>query len=162
MAFSANGIVRSEREHMATVKEHEQEIDGKLYRCKTFPASEGLVILPKIVSLLGDKVANLVFAAGEEGAQKLMDDRKIMTTVMVNIAERAEENDGLLVLRDLMRYTVYVRKHQEKPSQENPKPAVVEIPEKVADNFDTHFAADYMHLLRVAMWVGRASFGNPG
>lgn len=146
---------------MSTIKEHETEIDGKKYKCKTFPTSEGLVILPKIISLLGEKIANLVFAAGEEGMASLMEDQKTMAAIMVNIAERAEENDGLLVLRDLMKYTTYMRRHQEPKSKDNPNPAVVEISESVYNNFDTHFAGNYMHLLNVGMWVGRASFGNP-
>lgn len=140
---------------MGNIREHRQEIDGKLYVCKTFPASEGLIILPRLISLLGENVANLVFGIGEEEIDALMADPKLTTTIFVRIAERAEQNDGLLVLRDLMKYTTHMRRHQE-PGQK-----VVEVPEPVYDMFDDHFAGNYMHLLNVAMWVGRASFGNP-
>lgn len=146
---------------MATIKEHEAEIDGKLYRCKTFPASEGLVILPKLISLMGDKIANLVFAAGDEGIETLMADSKTMAAILVNIAERAEENDGLLVLRDLMKYTTFIRRHREPKTPNDPNPKMVELPVPLTQSFDLHFAGEYLHLLNVAMWVGRASFGNP-
>ena len=46
---------------MSVVTKHETVIDGKSYSCETFPASEGLVVLPKLVSLLGEKVVDLVF-----------------------------------------------------------------------------------------------------
>lgn len=141
---------------MGTVKEHVQRIDGKLYKCKTFPASDGLRLLPRIISLLGEEVANLVFSVDDDGMSVLMGDGKVRAAIMVKIAERAEENDGLLVLRDLMKYTTFVREHEEKGA-----PAPVEVPTPLLDIFDEHFAGDYLHLLNVAMWVGRASFGNP-
>lgn len=141
---------------MGAIKEHKETIDGIDYTCRTFPASEGLVILPKLVSLLGDKVANLVFAVGEDGIESLMGDTKVMTQIMINIAERAEENDGLLVLRDLMKYTTYKEKIKDPLTKQ-----VQELDRSAYDKFDDHFAAKYMHLLNVSMWVGRASFGNP-
>lgn len=140
---------------MGIIKEHKTTINGTAYKCKTFPASEGLVILPKIISLVGDKVTNLMFGVGDEGIESLMEDKKVMMQIMVNIAERAEQNDGLLVLRDLMKYTTFTETFTDPATKE-----VNGLDRSVYDKFDEHFAADYMNLMNVAMWVGRASFAN--
>lgn len=140
---------------MGAIKEHKFEIDGHRYKCRTFPASEGLVILPQIIALLGEEVANLIFGTGEEALAELLKNPKVYTAILIKISERAKEDDGFLVLKDLMRYTTYLRKHVE----ENGKEIVHE--ENVQDIFDTHFAADYLHLLNVAAEVARASFGGP-
>ena len=140
---------------MANIKTHTETVGDISYSCKTFPASEGLVLLPKIVSLIGDKVANLVFGVGEEGIASIMEDSAVMTTIMVRISERAEENNGLLVVKDLLKYTTY------KEILKDPNGSTHEMERSAYDEFDDHFAAKYMHLLQVAFWVGRASFGNP-
>lgn len=141
---------------MGAIKEHAEEIDGKLYRCKTFTASEGLVLFPRLVALLGEEMVNLVLATGDRQLADLLGDRKVVAAMMVKISERAAEDDGLLVLREVLKHTVYVRRHQEPGAK-----APVEVPESVYKTFDEHFAGDYMHLLNVCIWVGRASFGAP-
>ena len=136
---------------MGVVKTHEQVIDGKTYSCKTFPASEGLILLPKMLALLGEEVANLVFGLEDTDLETLMDDRKVVSAMLVRISERAAENDGLLILRDLMRYT----------ECDKVRVGDADVRASVHERFDEHFAGEYGHLIRVAVWVGRASFANP-
>jgi len=136
---------------MGVVKTHTTVIDGKSYSCQTFPATEGLIILPKLLAMLGEEVANLVFATNDEQLDGLMDSPKVLAAMMVKISEKAAENDGLLVLKDLLKYT----------SCEQVKVGDAEIPQSVYDRFDSHFAGEYLHLFKVVGWVARASFGNP-
>jgi len=136
---------------MGTIKTHESVIDDKTYFCKTFPASEGLILLPKMLSLLGEEVANLIFGLEDADLDGLLEDAKIVTQMIIRISERAAETDGLLVLRDLMRYT----------ECDKVKVGDAEVRASVHERFDSHFAGDYGHLIRVAVWVGRASFANP-
>lgn len=136
---------------MGVITTHTTDIDGKPYSCKTFPASEGLVLLPKLISLLGEDVANLVFATSDDQLEGLMENRKVLSAMMVKIAEKASEDDGLLNLKELLKYTTC----------EKIKVGDAEISDSVYERFDTHFAGDYLHLFKVIGWVARASFANP-
>jgi hypothetical protein len=136
---------------MGVIKEHTTVIDGKTYTCKTFPATEGLVILPKLISVLGEAVTNLVFGVDDAELAEAMSNPKIIGAMLVKISERVSENDGLLVLKELLAYT----------SCDQVKVGDAEINQSVYDRFDSHFAGDYMHLINVVSWVARASFGNP-
>ena len=136
---------------MGTIKTHTNVIDGKSYSCKTFPASEGLVILPKLITVLGEAVTNLVFGVEDDELAEAMSNPKIIGAMLVKISEGVAENDGLLVLRDLLKYTTC----------EQVQVGDAQIPQSVYERFDTHFAGEYMHLINVTTWVARASFGNP-
>lgn len=136
---------------MGTITSHESVIDDKTYICKTFPASEALILLPKLMALLGEEVANLVFGTNKEELAQLMSEPKIITQLMIRVSERAADNDGLLLLRDLMKYT----------ECDKIKVGDADVRGSVYERFDTHFAADYIHLLKVVAWVARASFANP-
>lgn len=140
---------------MGAVKEHNTTLGGRRYRCKTFPASEGLLLLPRLISLAGEKVLRLFMESGDEGASALSQDPKVRSAVLVHVCERAEANDGLLVLRDLLRHTVWIREHKE------PGGKPVHVDELIPTIFDEHFAGDYGHLLEVCVWVARVSFGGP-
>lgn len=136
---------------MGVIATHTNTIDDKSYSCKTFPATEGLIILPKLITLLGEEVTNLVFGTDDDQLQELMGNPKVLGAMLVKISERVSEVDGLLVLKELLRYTTC----------EQVKVGEAEISASVYDRFDTHFAGDYMHLLQVVQWVARASFANP-
>ena len=136
---------------MGVIKKHETIIDEKPYSCETFPATEGLIILPKLISLLGEDVANLIFTVDDEQIGGLLENPKVLAAMMVKISERAAENNGLLVLKDLLKYT--------RCSAVRVGDATLEA--SVWERFDSHFAGDYLHLFKVVSWVARASFGNP-
>ena len=136
---------------MGVIKEHTTVIDDKTYTCKTFPATEGLVILPKLIALLGQEVANLVFVTDDKQLDGLMEDPTVLGGVMVRISEKAIENDGLLQIKELLRYTAC----------DKVQVGDAEIAASVYERFDTHFAGDYSHLFRVVTWVARMSFAAP-
>ena len=136
---------------MGVIKEHTTVIDDKTYTCKTFPATEGLIILPKLISLLGEEIANLVFATDNKQLEELMNSPDVLIAMVVRISEKVAENDGLLYLKDLLKYTTC----------EQIKVGDAEIPGSVYERFDTHFAGEYLHMFKVVSWVARASFASP-
>lgn len=133
------------------LKQHAEKIDGITYTTTTLPATDGLRIMPKLVDLLGETGMALLLATSDEEKESLMENAEITAALMSSIAERAAENDGLLVIKDLLAST----KCDKIQIGDN------FIEGSVAENFDDHFAGRYMHLIRVAIWVGRASFGEP-
>ena len=90
---------------MTGLKEHSSTIDGITYKTTVLPATDGLKIMPKLVSLLGETGMSLLMATTEEDKEKLMQRPEIVSALISTIAERAADDDGLLVLRELMRYT---------------------------------------------------------
>lgn len=135
------------------LKTHTEVIDDLTYTTTTLPATQGLIILPKLVSLVGENGMTLLMATSEEGQASLMANKEVTAALMAGIAERAEENNGLLVLKELLQTTVC-----EKGIEIGSNKITGNVG---GEHFDDHFAGRYMHLIRVAIWVGRASFGQP-
>lgn len=136
---------------MATLKEHSRDFGGVTYTTKTLPASRGLVIMPKLMSLFGEALVGLFFATSEEDRETLLGDPKVLAAVISSIAEKAAEADGLLVIKDLLAET-----HADKV-----RVGDAEVPASVHAHFDHHFAGRYRHLVEVAMWVGSCNFMAP-
>lgn len=136
---------------MSLTKTHTKTIDGVLYTTTTLPAAMGLVILPKLMALFGEALIGLFIATDEEGRDEFLADPKILAAMMTRIAERAAEDDGLLVLKDLMKQT------------EADRVAIgdTEVPGSVHTHFDGHFAGRYRHLFEVALFVGVSNFAAP-
>jgi hypothetical protein len=136
---------------VSTTKNHSTVIDGITYTTTTLPASEGLKIMPKLVALLGDSLVGLIFATDEAERDKLLEDPKVLGLLITSIARTAAEDNGLLVLKDLLQATTC---------------KAIQIGDAVAEGalatyFDDHFAGRYKHLVEVAMWVGRVNFFGP-
>lgn len=125
-------------------------IDGITYTTETLPATEGLRILPKLVDLVGENGLALLMGTTDDQKDSLMANAEVTSSLMANVAARAAENDGLLVLRDLMA----------KTRCDKIKIGDATIEGSVHENFDDHFAGRYLHLINVAIWVGRVSFGG--
>jgi len=136
---------------MGVIREHTQAIDGIAYTTQTMPASDGLKILPRLVALLGDSLTGLFFATSEEDRDKLLTNPKVLGAMISEISRAAAEDDGLLVLRDMLKST----------SADLVRVGDAEIPASVHTHFDQHFAGRYRHLLEVCLWVGRVNFTNP-
>jgi hypothetical protein len=136
---------------MATLKEHSRDFSGVTYTTKTLPASRGLVIMPKLMSLFGEALVGLFFATSDEDREALLGDPKILAAVISSIAEKAAEADGLLVIKDLLADT-----HADKV-----RVGDAEVPASVHSHFDHHFAGRYRHLVEVAIWVGSCNFMAP-
>ena len=131
-------------------QEHCEVIDGILYKTKTLPATEGLILLPKLIQLMGEEGIQLFLATTEEQKDSLMGDAEVVGALVSHIASNAAENDGLLVVKRLLQRTTC----------DKIKIGDNFIEGKVTDHFDDHFAGKYLHLLNVCIWVGRASFGG--
>ncbi len=136
---------------MGTTTEHTHVIDGVEYTTKTLAASDGLRILPKIVALLGDAMTGLFFATDEKDRDQLLRDPKVLGAMITEISRSAAEDDGLLVLKDLLKTT----------TSNLVRIGDAEVPGSVHTHFDHHFAGRYRHLVEVCMWVGRVNFTGP-
>jgi hypothetical protein len=130
------------------IKTYKETIDGKLYTTKTLPATEGLVLLPVIVNMLGEKVANLILATDDKQQGQLLADPKIVAAVLMAVAERASKEGGLLSLKDLLRYT----------ECDTIQVGDATVSGSVFDRFDTHFGGEYKHLFSVVWFVIRKNF----
>ena len=136
---------------MATTNEHTRQIDGVTYTTRTLPASQGLLILPRLMALFGEALIGLMFTTSEDEREHLLSDPKILGAVISQIAKHAAENDGLLVLRDLLGAT----------EADRVRVGDAEVPGSVHTHFDGHFAGRYRHLVEVALWVGTVNFAAP-
>lgn len=135
---------------MSTLKKHTEVIDGATYITTMLPATDGLKIMPKLIALLGQTGMELLLATSDDDKEKLMADPAVKAALMSSIAERAAEDEGLMVIKDLMKSTTC----------DKIKVGDNFVTDSVYENFDDHFAGRYMHLINVAMWVGRVSFAG--
>ena len=138
---------------MGIVSDKQTVIDGKAYATQTFPASEGLLLLPRIIGLFGENILSLFVAVDDEKkAAKLLENPKILAALLIEMAAKAEDSpDGWMVLKDILKYTTC----------ETCKVGAVESAGSVFTHFNTHFAGDYMHLLKVCFWAAQEGFSKP-
>lgn len=137
---------------MAVVSDITTTIDGIEYTTTTFPASEGLRLLPKIISLFGERALALFAGVNDAQADKLLERPEVLGALLTEMAQQATDSDeGWLVLKELLKYT----------KSNKCRVGATEAPGSVYTHFDTHFAARYPHLLQVAMWSAMAGFRGP-
>lgn len=132
------------------MKTQSEVIDGITYTTRTMPATQGLMILPKLVNLVGENGLTLLMATSEDERASLMENKEVVAALITSIADRASDG-GLLVLKELLELTTCNKI----------KIGDNEVEGSVLENFDDHFAGRYVHLITVAIWVGRVSFGQP-
>lgn len=116
------------------------EIDGLRYTSTKLAATVGLELLPRITALFGSAFTRAM-ATGDLGG--------ISPDVFVRVADRAMR-DGLWPL---------VRALLER--MEVNELAGIKEPGNVLDDFDDHFAGEYMHLLRVCLFALAHNFRGP-
>jgi hypothetical protein len=134
---------------MGTIREHTKLIDGISYTTTTFSAMEALVVAPKLFKILPGEVVGLMFATDESQRAKVMESPQVVGQIMANIATRAAEDDGLLVLVELLANT----------SADKVRIGAADVPGKLASHFDSHFTHHGLgHMFRVAQWVGQVNF----
>lgn len=126
-------------------------VAGRVYTTRLLPASEALVMLPKVVALLGNKIVELLFMSGEDDLATMFARPEVQAGILHNLSERAESKNGLLLLRDLTRHTTL--------RTTSPDGTEAEIP--LLDIYDDHFAGELMAAFHVAINAGRASFTKP-
>lgn len=132
-------------------KTYTETLGGKTYTTKTLPATEGILLMPRVLALLGDKVAHLLLVTDDSQQEQLLADPKILGGILVNVAERAAETGGILVLKDSLKHT----------ECDQVKVGEAELKANVHERFDEHFAGDYKHLFEVFWWVIRKNFIDP-
>jgi hypothetical protein len=133
----------------------EFKVGGREYKTTLLTARAGLVMMPKIIALFGREVTTLFLASGDEKAGSLLKNPEVQAAMLDTVGKNAADNDGLLVLHELMRHTTY------KATLTHGTTTPVEVDASVYDNFDELFAGDYLVLFTVAMEVARASFVKP-
>jgi len=137
------------------LKPHQYSIGGLNYATTPLPAGEALVFMPRIIRLLGKELTALWLMSDEKasegarGIEALLEDREVMARAISTISENAvNEEGGLGILREIMRYTVV-------------ELVAGEVPVKVLDVFDNHFAGDPLSMMSVAAHALRSSFTRP-
>lgn len=129
---------------------HTEVIDGITYSMTSLPATEALVIMPRLVKLLGEDGLTFFLASADKDAQGLIEESRMMSALLSEVASNAAEDDGLLVVKRLLHTT----------SCDRIKIGDNFVTGNVAEHFDEHFAGGYMHLLNVVIWATRCSFGG--
>lgn len=136
---------------MAVVAEHRTTIDGVTYTTRTFPATEGLDLIQRLVRLLGPDAMRLVLELEDHEAGAVLGEAAVVAAMVSGAASRAEPGEFASMAKAVLKYT-----HADQVTIGD---AVVAG--SVATHFDTHFAARYQHLMEVCIWAARASFGTP-
>jgi|GEM_PF-5537164 len=134
---------------MSVVREHTQEIDGITYTCRTFPASEAVKILPRLIALFGARVVQIAMQAGPDQLEHYMAQPEILAAIVTEAAKAgAEDPEGWIVLKDLMANV----------TADKIRIGTSEVPGSASTHFDDHFTGRLMHLVKVAVWVATKSF----
>lgn len=136
---------------MPTTIEQTKLIDGVTYTTRPLPASIGLVIMPKMIALFGEPVLKLIFSSTGEEREVLMEDPKVIASILHGMASNAADTDGLLVIRDLFQAT----------KADKVRMGDAEVEADIHTHFDIHFSGRYAHLAAVAMWVAQVNFFGP-
>jgi hypothetical protein len=135
------------------IKEHTNVLDGKTSHTKTFSAIEGLTLLPRLMAILPPSTADILFGVSDGDRETIEAAPATLQVMAMGIARWASDiAGGLGVVQDLFRHT--------KCDQVLVGDAAV-TESLGGERFGTHFAADYVHLFRVAWWVARVSFKSP-
>lgn len=129
--------------------------DGRDYYTTLLPASEALVLLPKLIAAFGDGVTSVLLAVkpGETAsAIESLSDPLILGPLLQHIASACANNSGLLILRDVLRHTECAQIKLDGGTI---------LRASVFDNFDHHFAGDLGNMLAVCIKAAQASFAKP-
>lgn len=137
---------------MGVVGEHTATIGGASYTTRLFPASEGLELGRRIARLIDtDKLGQALLALEDSELAAAITDPAFLLELFVSAADRTEPGELSELLRDLLKRT----------QCDKLRVGEREVPGSVYDNFDSHFAGRYGHLLEVVVWALRVGFGEP-
>lgn len=158
---------------MSTIKEVHKTIDGVTYTATTLPATKGLVLFPRLVSLFGDGIVSLVVASDELPDDEDTDSGDVFQRIIAKLVVAAQspstlamvlarvantaadpegifKGQGLLVLKQMLD-GVTADKVRIGGDAETSGTNVLEF-------FDTHFQGRLKHLLAVCVWIGQINF----
>jgi hypothetical protein len=120
------------------------KIDGVMYTSTKFPARTGLELMPRVTTLIGAGLLRLV-ATGE--AETMPIDR--LAFALVAIADRAMRDGLVPLVLDLLGSMQCGAFRDGGEGKITP------------DKFDTHFAGEYVHLLKVCALALAHNFRGP-
>ena len=127
-------------------------VSGKTYVTELMPATEALIFLPKLVTLLGRHVVTMLLTTPPEELEKAMADGEMLAGILHQMSVNAVEiGNGLLLFHEMTRRTICKHVQMSNGPAEAP----------LYDAFDMHFAGKLMDLFTVIMHVARASFTEP-
>jgi hypothetical protein len=136
---------------MAIVKKMESTIGGVPYKMTTFTASEGLMMYPKIITVLGHNALNLIMSTTDDQRNEMLTNKKIAAGLLLSVCASAEVSErGLLVLKDLMVKVTSTKLSIGEGEGEG----------SLMDHFDSHFTGRMGHLIEVVMWVMQENFSE--
>ena len=133
------------------MKTHHTTIDGVTYSAKTLPATQGLIVMPKLLAIFGEVLLKIVFAVDDDERDELIRDPATIAAFLGRMALNAAETNGLLVVKELF----------EGVEADKVKVGEVDVPGPVLAHFDNHFSARYGHLFQVAAWLAVLNFLGP-
>jgi hypothetical protein len=122
----------------------QHKLDGVMYTSTKLPARVGLELLPRITTLLGAGMLRLVATGEGEG---LSIDR--LAAALVATADRALRDGLVPLVLELLANTQCGALRDGGEGKFTP------------DRFDSHFAGDYLHLLKVCALVLAHNFRGP-
>jgi hypothetical protein len=129
----------------------EHSAHGHEYKTHLMPASESLVVLPKLIVLLGKNNTALLLATPGDKLGKLLEEPEVLAAIFHTISTNAADNNGLLVMREIMRRTTV----------KVTLASGTAVDASLYEQFDTHFAGRLMEMFEVFIAVARASFTAP-
>jgi hypothetical protein len=146
------------------LKAHTYKLGGREFATVPMPATESLVMLPRIIRLLGQDLTALLLmtddvepeavepgegeaetATPKGGIQALLENREVMARVISTICHNAGPT-GLVIIHEITRHTTVTT------------PAG---PVSLYDVFDDFFAGDVIGMMTVAAHAMRSSFTRP-
>jgi len=137
---------------VSIIKEHSTVISGTTYITKTFSPTEGLVLLPNLISLIGQDILKLLVGTSDEERKELFKSPDVISGMVAGIAANAAQSeDGFLVLKRLLKHV----------SSDKVRIGEATVSGSVYEHFDTHFHGRLLHLLEVAIWVATVCFIDP-
>lgn len=122
----------------------QHKIDGIMYTSTKFPARTGLELMPRVTTLVGAGLLRLV-ATGEGESMPI--DR--LAFALVAIADRALRDGLVPLVLDLLAHVQCGAFRDGGDGKITP------------DKFDSHFAGEYVHLLKVCALALAHNFRGP-
>jgi len=140
---------------VGVIKTHDTVIGGKSYSTKPFDGVEALTMLPRLMAILPDRVANILFQKDTEKVEKLFENEEVIRELGLDVVKYvADEGLDLRVLRDLLKNTDCTAGGYLDGENDT-------VTINMSEKFGRHFQNDYFHLFRVAWWVGLVFFTGP-
>ena len=135
---------------MALAGETKSEtIAGKTYTTKTLGSDQGIPIMFKLLRLIPQEAMKAIMGDEDpDDPNSFQNDPSQVLLLLQHIAKQDKE----LNIAELCKELLITTECQQVRIGDN------EVPGKLSDHFDTHFAGDYGHLLSVCIWVATVNF----